>query len=88
MHLWGAREGDGGREGTVGRGEGRERKRGRGVAVVVVRRGFYERPPTYLSVYPPYPAAVVASVTVPDPALPDKQMLDKFLFVKPVSTAA
>lgn len=48
-----------------------------------------ERPPTYLSVYPPWPAAAAAaSVAVPDSALPDKQMLDKFLFVKPVSTAA
>lgn len=50
--------------------------------------GACECPPTYLSVYPPKPAAVAASIAAPDSARPDKQMLDKFLFVKPVSTAA
>lgn len=64
--------------------------------MMVVERGRCERvgaglqgckqPPTYLSVYPPQ--SVAASVAVPDSAPPDKQMLDKFLFVKPVSTAA
>lgn len=45
-----------------------------------------EQPPTSLRVYPPRPAA--ANAGVPDSALTDKQMLDKFLFVKPVSAAA
>lgn len=45
-----------------------------------------EQPPTSLRVYPPRPAA--ANAAVPDSALTDKQMLDKFLFVKPVSAAA
>lgn len=69
MHLCGAGEGDGG--GGRRRGE-------------VERECACRRPPTYLTVYPPYPAAVAASVASPDSAVPDKQMLDKFLFVKPV----
>lgn len=71
------REGDGGRGGGGGGGGGGDDG---GAA------DDCERPPTSLRVYPPRPAA--ASAAVPDSALTDKQMLDKFLVVKPVSAAA
>lgn len=39
-------------------------------------------------VRPPHPTAATSSDALPDAAHADKQMQDKFFFVKPVSTVA